>query len=109
METPINYEVGGLRVKCLQGISSVSGHQEMSGNPHQRTKSLKQSGTPETQWKGLKRSGVGVPHARRRWLSYELPTTIFLLSPFTFQLSATIYHLQLSGLCDCPEAIRTNN
>ena len=42
-------------MKGRQGTSAVSRHQEMSGNPHQRTKSLKQSGTPKTQWKGLKR------------------------------------------------------
>jgi len=36
MQTPISYEVGGLRVKCHHGTSALSGHQEMSGNPHQR-------------------------------------------------------------------------
>ena len=32
-----SYELGGLKVKCHQGTSAVSGHQEMSGNPHQRS------------------------------------------------------------------------
>jgi hypothetical protein len=33
----MSYELGGLRLKCRQGTSAVSGHQGMSGNPHQRS------------------------------------------------------------------------
>ena len=81
-------------MKCHHGTSAVSGHQEMFGNPHQRTKSpkhrrlLEHSGTPA---KGLQRSDCVAPckgTEQRSGIIFSPSSILRPRSIFCYQLPA---------------------